>query len=545
VPSKSAYRIVSGGKCNVNAQIDGCGANNWYTAFLAADDDNGNLADGTPNACRIWDAFETHDIACGTRPACTASGSDFSLEVTSDDHRTICSGLSTPVSYNIDVGAIGDFSDVVTLDLDGEPTGTTVSINPNAQPAGFMTDVIIDSPPGPVVPAAGDYELMLSGSAIGSPGHSVPLFLAVRETADTTVLTSPSNGATGVAVPTTFTWQPAANAESYLLRVYSDLAQQDLVVSAELTETTYTTSTLQPGTTYYWVAMSTGPCGGGSAASSFTTAPAQYHVGGNVDGLVGSGLMLRLNDTGDLPIGADGAFQFPAALPDGADYSVSVALQPGNPVQTCSVSNGIGNIAGADVSNIAVTCVTIPPPTYTVGGTVSGLAGNGLALSLNGGANLAVGTNGSFTFPDELADGAGYAVSVTAQPGNPAQTCLVSSGVGNIAGADVANVAVNCVTDPPTTYTVGGTVNGLVGSGLVLSLDGGNHLPVDANGSFTFPDALADGASYAVTVATQPGTPSQDCSVANGNGKVAGANVADVAVSCGPADTIFKDGFED
>lgn len=70
-PSKSAYRLVSGGKCNPAAVVDGCGSSNWYTVFLAVDDDDGNLANGTPNGCRIWDAFSAHGIACGARPACT------------------------------------------------------------------------------------------------------------------------------------------------------------------------------------------------------------------------------------------------------------------------------------------------------------------------------------------------------------------------------------------------------------------------------------------------------------------------------------------
>jgi hypothetical protein len=70
-PSKSAYQVASGGKCNPAAWVNGCGSGNWYTVFLAADDDDGNLANGTPNGCRIWDAFKPHGIACGKRPACT------------------------------------------------------------------------------------------------------------------------------------------------------------------------------------------------------------------------------------------------------------------------------------------------------------------------------------------------------------------------------------------------------------------------------------------------------------------------------------------
>ncbi|HEV2856440.1 MAG TPA: hypothetical protein VHC97_26875 [Thermoanaerobaculia bacterium] len=70
-PSKSAYRVVSGGKCNPAAVVDGCASSNWYTVYLSADDDDGNLANGTPNGCRIWDAFNAHGIACGSRPVCT------------------------------------------------------------------------------------------------------------------------------------------------------------------------------------------------------------------------------------------------------------------------------------------------------------------------------------------------------------------------------------------------------------------------------------------------------------------------------------------
>jgi Zn-dependent metalloprotease len=70
-PSKSAYQVVSGGKCNPAATVNGCGASNWYTVFLSADDDDGNLSNGTPNGCRIWDAYNAHGIACGTRPTCT------------------------------------------------------------------------------------------------------------------------------------------------------------------------------------------------------------------------------------------------------------------------------------------------------------------------------------------------------------------------------------------------------------------------------------------------------------------------------------------
>jgi len=50
------------------------------------------------------------------------------------------------------------------------------------------------------------------------------------------------------------------------------------------------------------------------------------------------------------------------------------------------------------------------------------------------------------------------------------------------------------------TYTIGGAVSGLTGSGLVLQNNGENNLAVTADEAFTFPGSLASGSSYLVTV---------------------------------------------
>jgi glucose/arabinose dehydrogenase len=85
-------------------------------------------------------------------------------------------------------------------------------------------------------------------------------------------------------------------------------------------------------------------------------------------------------------------------------------------------------------------------PTYSVGGNVSGLEGSGLVLQNNGGDDLAIGTNGGFTFPTELESGEDYEVSVATQPGNPLQECTVSNESGTIGSSDVTDVEVVCVT---------------------------------------------------------------------------------------------------
>ncbi len=106
---------------------------------------------------------------------------------------------------------------------------------------------------------------------------------------------------------------------------------------------------------------------------------------------------------------------------------------------------------------------------------------------------------------------------------------LVFSGCGGGGGSssDPANTTTNT---GGTTFTIGGTVSGLTGAGLVLQNNAADDLAVAANGAFTFATAAADGSLYAVTVKTQPS--GQTCTVASGSGTVAAANVTNIAVTC-------------
>jgi len=97
-----------------------------------------------------------------------------------------------------------------------------------------------------------------------------------------------------------------------------------------------------------------------------------------------------------------------------------------------------------------------------------------------------------------------------------------------------------------SSFTIGGTVNGLTGSGLVLQNNAEDDLPIEADVSFTFATPLVDGSDYLVTVLTHPGEPVQDCEVINGNGTLTGTEVTNVIVTCSTVkpEIIFIDGFE-
>jgi hypothetical protein len=270
-------------------------------------------------------------------------------------------------------------------------------------------------------------------------------------------------------------------------------------------------------------------CGGGAGASTATTdpSPTTYTIGGAVSGLSGGGLVLQDNSGNNLPVNANGNFTFSAAVTRGSAYSVSVLTQPSNPSQNCTVANSSGT-ATTNVTGVQVSCSSTATSTYTIGGTVSGLSGTGLVLEDNNGDNLAITGNGNFTFATAIAAGGSYTVTVQTQPSS--QNCVVTNGSG-AATANVTTVQVTCTTIITTTYTIGGTVSGLSGSGLVLQDNGTNNLTITGNGNFTFTTQIAAGAAYAVTVLAQPSNPTQTCSVSNGTG-TANANVTNVSITC-------------
>ena len=120
-----------------------------------------------------------------------------------------------------------------------------------------------------------------------------------------------------------------------------------------------------------------------------------------VAGLAGPGLVLQNNGADDLVVSANGSFSFKTTVDTGSPYNITVRTQPASPSQGCAVVNAAGT-ATANVTNVTVTCST---GTFSVGGSVSGLAGSGLVLRNNGGDDLPIASNGSFTFATELASG--------------------------------------------------------------------------------------------------------------------------------------------
>ena len=109
----------------------------------------------------------------------------------------------------------------------------------------------------------------------------------------------------------------------------------------------------------------------------------------------------------------------------------------------------------------AFTCLqasaqTTFPVVVSVNGLVPssppGQAGFGVQLSNNGGDTITVFSDGTFSFPTDLATGAAYNVTIDFQPDN--QTCSVANGSGVVANGPVIGPEVTCDAPPTTANSI-------------------------------------------------------------------------------------------
>jgi hypothetical protein len=278
------------------------------------------------------------------------------------------------------------------------------------------------------------------------------------------------------------------------------------------------TSALLVGCNLRKTGSSTNP-GPGPVGGPFT-------IGGTVSGLTSgsNGLVLQDNATDSLTIAGNGPFTFKTSIANGLGYNVSISTPPSSPAQTCTVVNGNGK-ASSNVKTVLVACST--GNGNIIAGQVTGLLGSGLVLQDNGVDSLPVTANGGFNFATTIANGATYNVTVQAQPTNPTQTCTVANGSGTASG----NVGTIVVTCSAGTLTLGGSVSGLAGTGLVLANSDGDTRAISGNGNFQFPILLVSGTTYDVTIQSQPTGPAQICTISNNTG-TATANVNNVQIIC-------------
>jgi len=240
----------------------------------------------------------------------------------------------------------------------------------------------------------------------------------------------------------------------------------------------------------------------------------QYSVNGTVSGLADAdSLTLQNNEGDDITITENGEFTFATAHDHLTAFDITVLSQPTTDGSFCVISNANGLLDTTTV--IDVVCST---NTFSLSGTVSGLSNNGsFVLQNNAGDDLAISTNGSFTFATPLVQSDTYSVAVIAQPSNPDQECTINNASGTITNENITDVSVSCSTTQfPIELFVGGLANGAT---LTVQNNGGNNLSISANGHTEFLTEFNHLSDYDVTILTQPvANFDQTCEVVNPTG---------------------------
>lgn len=248
------------------------------------------------------------------------------------------------------------------------------------------------------------------------------------------------------------------------------------------------------------------------SADSPRRAQGDYLIKFTVSGLVGTGMVVRLNsDFDSLTVDSNGEFTFSKTIRTGSTFEVTIQTQPTTPPQTCSVSGGTGTVGTSDVESILVNC---DPLTYALTGTIAGIDINGTGLLIENtidGTTMSLGGPGTFSFNTAYPEGTNYNVVVVTQPNNPLQNCLITNPSGTFLAQDVTDISITCTT---LAYPINVEVVGLSPlttspNNFRIQNNANEILPIAANGTYTFPTNIPPSERYNLRITQTP--PNHTC----------------------------------
>lgn len=235
--------------CNTSSipwTSDGCTTGSWWRTMRAADDDDGNLANGTPHSCQLFTAFDRHGLACASDPGaflcfagCTPPAAT-TVTLTPSNHQV---GLSWTSSGG-----------GVTYDVFRSEAGCG---------KGFMK--IADSLAGTSFTDAGlangfAYSYLVVPHAAGNGACAAPPSACQSATPQTPPCPSPPPAPAGVSAATqgvdrlAVSWQAVPSVSEYqILRSASSGGPWSPVATVFPPATAHLDTGLEAGTTYYYV----------------------------------------------------------------------------------------------------------------------------------------------------------------------------------------------------------------------------------------------------------------------------------------------------
>ncbi len=269
---------------NVDILLSTDGGLTYPTVLASNTPNDGTQTINVPNTpsttCRIM-------VVCSNGNFFDISNNNFTITAATSDYTintapasiSICQGINAV--YTVNTGSIGGYSSNINLSVSGVPAGANSNFSVNPVVPGNSSTLTISNTAG-VTP--GSYNLVITAnSASGTKTNNVTLIVSSGAPSAVT-LTAPANGATGVSIPTSFSWSTSAGA-TYQIQISTNVGFTAIVDQATgLATTTYNSSLLSNSTTYYWRVRATTGCGTSAWSStfSFTTGTCSTTVSPNV-----------------------------------------------------------------------------------------------------------------------------------------------------------------------------------------------------------------------------------------------------------------------
>lgn len=240
-------------------------------AILAADVANNQGA----NQCLVWEAFARRGLGysadAGLNTSYTDGSEAFDLPplctlAVAEDYLDVCIPSTAQVAVNAGASFVGP----VELSVSGLPAGASASFNPSSVNTSSSSTLTINTAGA----APGSSTLIVSGTGPQKAyTDTVDLHLANAPAAAPTAF-EPSDGATGVFIVPTITWNASPQATAYRIELDNETTFTDAIIDEVVRSTSYELfDVLSDGTVYYWRVTPINGCGVGQTSPifSFTT----------------------------------------------------------------------------------------------------------------------------------------------------------------------------------------------------------------------------------------------------------------------------------
>jgi hypothetical protein len=178
-----------------------------------------------------------------------------------------CNSGDQTVDYTLNLDFINGFTETVSFATTGQPEGSSVTFSPSTINEDGDVVMTISNLDGIT---AQDYTVNIEGNST-SVNQNIAIKLRITASdLETVTLVSPTNGATGISLADTLTWQEDTNASFYVVVIATDATFSDVIATGEPTTNAFNLMNLEGDTEYYWRVKAKNSCNEGSFSSAFS-----------------------------------------------------------------------------------------------------------------------------------------------------------------------------------------------------------------------------------------------------------------------------------